>query len=80
MTDPAYQKPIRVELDVDSAGYIGVSVIHMKEVAEFLDRNGVKHWEDHYAVSVDGRPAEGTIYLDRKCDTRRVQELLDAAA
>jgi hypothetical protein len=57
-----------------------VSVELLEKVRKVLVENDVPHWVDHHAISVDGRPAETVINLGRRVDSRRVQELLDAAA
>jgi hypothetical protein len=56
-----------------------VSVELLEKVQSLLAENGIPHWVDHTAVSVDGRPAVRVINLGRKVDSRRVQALLDAA-
>lgn len=56
-----------------------VSVQLLEKVRKLLVENDVPHWVDHYAILVDGRPAVTVISLDRRTDSRRVQDLLDAA-
>jgi hypothetical protein len=80
MTAPATRRPIRVSTDSTSGPYITVSVESLEKVRRLLVENEVPHWVDHHAVSVDGRPAVTVINLGRKVDSRRVQDLLDAAA
>jgi hypothetical protein len=79
MTDTATQKPIRVSTESPSGPYIKLSVESLERVKKLLVENDIPHWVDHIAVSVDGRPATTLIYVGRKVDSRRVQELLDAA-
>jgi len=57
-----------------------LSVEVLEKVRTLLVDKGIPHWVDHYRISVDGRPAVTMIYLGRKVDSRRVQDLLDAAA
>jgi hypothetical protein len=57
-----------------------VSVELLEKVRKLLVEKDVRHWVDHHAISVDGRPAVTVINLDRRADPRRVQDLLDAAA
>jgi hypothetical protein len=57
-----------------------LSVELLEKVRKLLVENGIPHWVDHHRISVDGRPAVTMIYLGRKVDSRRVQDLLDAAA
>jgi hypothetical protein len=47
---------------------------------EDRSENDVPHGVDHHAVSVDGCPAVTVINLGRRVDSRRVQDLLNAAA
>jgi hypothetical protein len=79
MTDTAARRPIRVSTDGASGPYIMVSIELLEKVRKLLMENGVPHWVDHHAVSVDGRPAVTVINLGRKADSRRVEQL-DAAA
>jgi hypothetical protein len=80
MTDTATQRPIRVSTDDTSGPYIMLSVEVVEKVRKLLVENDVPHWVDHHAISVDGRPAVTVINLGRRVDSRRVQDLLDAAA
>jgi hypothetical protein len=80
MTDTATRRPIRVSTDGTSGPYIMVSVELLEKVRRLLVENDVPHWVDHHALSVDGRPAVTVINLGRTVDSRRVQDLLDAAA
>jgi hypothetical protein len=56
-----------------------VPVDLLEKVRKLLVENDIPHWVDHNAISVDGRPAVTVINLGRGADSRRVQELLDAA-
>jgi hypothetical protein len=78
MIDPTTQQPIRVSTEAPTARYIRVSVEFLEKVRKLLEDNDVPHWVDHYAISVDGRPAMIVIHLRRKADPSQVQELLDA--
>ncbi len=80
MTDTTTRRPIRVSTDGTSGPYITVSVELLERVRKLLAENDIPHWVDHIAISVDGRPAVTVINLGRKVDSRRVQDLLDAAA
>lgn len=80
MTDTATQRPIRVSTEDPARPYIRVSVELLEKVRRLLVENGIRHWVDHHAISVDGRPAVTVIYLRRGTDSRQVQDLLDAAA
>ena len=79
MTDTTTRRPIRVSTDGTSGPYIMVSVESLEKVRKFLTENDIPHWVDHTAISVDGRPAVTVINLGRTADSRRVQDLLDAA-
>ncbi len=79
MTDTATRRPIRVSTDGTSGPYITVSVELLEKVRRLLVENEVPHWVDHHAISVDGHPAVTVINLGRKVDSRRIQDLLDAA-
>lgn len=79
MTDTATRRPIRVSTESPSGPYITVSVEVLEKVRKLLVENDVPHWVEHYAISVDGRPAQIVINLGRKVDSRQVQDLLDAA-
>ena len=80
MTDTTTRRPIRVSTEGTSGPYIMVPVELLDRIRKLLVENDVPHWVDHNAISVDGRPAVTVINLGRKVDSRRVQELLDAAA
>ena len=80
MTDTSTQQPIRVSTESLSGPYIKVSVELLEKVRRLLVENGIRHWVEHLAISVDGRPAVTVIYLGRNTDSRQVQDLLDAAA
>jgi hypothetical protein len=80
MTDTATRRPIQVSMDGTSGPYIMLAVELLERVQKLLVENDVPHWLEHHAISVDGRPAVTVINLGRKVDSRRVQELLDAAA
>ncbi len=80
MTDPADQRPIVVSTESPSGPYIWLSVEAVEKVRRVLVDNEIPHWVDHHAVSVDGLPARTMLYVGKKVDARRVQELLDAAA
>ena len=80
MTDTTTQRPIRVSTDDASGSYIRVPVALLERVQRLLVENDVAHWVEHYAISVDGRPAVTVINLRRNADPSRVQDLLDAAA
>jgi hypothetical protein len=79
MTDTTTRRPIRVSTDAASGPYIMVPVEVLEKVRKLLVDNDIPHWVDHIAVSVDGRPAVTVINLGRQVDSRRVQDLLDAA-
>jgi hypothetical protein len=79
MTDTTTRRPIRVSTDSTSGPYIMVPVDLLEKVRKLLVENDIPHWVDHNAISVDGRPAVTVINLGRGADSRRVQELLDAA-
>ncbi len=80
MTDTTTRRPIRVSTDGTSGPYIMISVELLEKVKRLLGENGIPHWVDHNAISVDGRPAVTVINLGRRADSRRVQDLLDDAA
>ncbi len=80
MTDTTTRRPIRVSTDGTSGPYIMLSVEVLEKVRRLLVENDIAHWVDHLAISVDGRPAVTVINLGRRTDSRRVQDLLDAAA
>ncbi len=80
MPDTTTKRPIRVSTDSTSGPYIIVSIELLEKVRKLLVENDIPHWVDHLAISVDGRPAVSVINLGRKVDSRRVQDLLDAAA
>ena len=80
MTDTTTQRPIRVSTDDTPGPYIMLPVELLEKVRRLLVEHNIPHWMDHYAVSVDGRPALTVIHLDRRVDSSRVQDLLDAAA
>jgi hypothetical protein len=79
MTDTPTGRPIQVSTDVASGPYIMVSVELLEKVQKLLVQNDIRHWVDHHAISVDGRPAMTVIHLGRKVDPHQVQDLLDAA-
>ena len=80
MVDPGTEKPFRVVTDALAGSYIKVSVNGLECLRKLLEDNDIRHWVDHYAVSVDSGPAFTMIYLHRKTDPTRVQALLDNAA
>jgi hypothetical protein len=80
MVDTGTEKPIRVQIDAVGGAYIKVSVNGLERLRKLLEDNAVRHWVDHYAVSVDGGPSMTMIYLHRKTDPTQVQALLDNAA
>ncbi|HLN31307.1 MAG TPA: hypothetical protein VK395_26435 [Gemmataceae bacterium] len=80
MTDTTTRRPIRVSTDGTSGPYIMISVELLEKVKGLLGENGIPHWVDHNAISVDGRPAVTVINLGRRADSRQVQDLLDDAA
>ncbi len=80
MTDTTTRRPIRVSTDGTSGPYIMLSVEVLEKVRRLLVENDIPHWVDHLAISVDDRPAVTVINLGRGTDSRRVQDLLDAAA
>lgn len=79
MTDTTTRRPIQVSTDGTSGPYIMVPVALLEKVRKLLDENNIRHWEDHNAISVDGRPAIAVINLGRGADSGRIQDLLDAA-
>jgi hypothetical protein len=79
MVDSQTGKPILVSTESPSGPYIWVSMGAADAVQKVLQAHGIKHWLDFHFVSVDGEPAVSEIYLDRKCDPRQVQAILDAA-
>jgi hypothetical protein len=79
MTDTTTRRPIRVSTDGTSGPYIMLPVELLEKVHKLLAENDIPHWVDHNAISVDGRPAVTVINLGRGADSRRVQDLLDAA-
>jgi hypothetical protein len=80
MTDTTSRRPIRVSIGGTSGPYITVSVELLERVRKLLVENDVPHWVDHLAISVDGRPAQTVVNLGRRVNSRKVQDLLDAAA
>jgi hypothetical protein len=80
MTDTSTQRPIQVSTESPSRPYIMLSVEVLEKVRKLLVENGIPHWVEHLRISVDGRPAVTVINLGRNVDSRRVQDLLDAAA
>ena len=79
MTDTTTRRPIRVSTDSMSGPYIMLPVELLEKVRKLLVENDIPHWVDHHAISVDGRPAVTVVNLGRAADSRRVQDLLDAA-
>ena len=79
MTDTTTRRPIQVSTDAASGPYIMVPVAVPEKARKLLVENDIPHWVDHIAISVDGRPAVTVINLGRQVDSRRVQDLLDAA-
>ncbi len=79
MIDSSTSKPIRASTDGMSGPYIMVPVGQLDQVRKLLQANGIPHWVDHNAISVDGRPAVAVINLGKGTDPHRVQVLLDAA-
>lgn len=59
--------------------YIRVAADQVDEVRKVLDRQGIRHWADTFAVSIDGKPAVTVISLGKNNDAARVQTVLDAA-
>jgi len=80
MIDPGTQKPFRVLTDALAGSYIKVSMNGLECLRKILEDNDIRHWVDHYAVSVDSGLASKMIYLHRKTDPTRVQVLLDSTA
>ncbi len=58
---------------------IRVAADQVDEVRKVLDRQGIRHWADMFAVSIDGKPAVTVISLGKNHDAGRVQTVLDAA-
>jgi hypothetical protein len=80
MPDPGTPNPIRVLTDDVAPPYLRVRLDELDRVRAILQEHDIAHWVDHYAISVDGRPALVVIHLDRKCDPNAVQEILNRAA
>ena len=80
MVDPGTEKPFRVLTDALAGSYIKVSVNGLDRLRKLLEDNAVRHWVDHYAVSVDGGPSMTVIWLHRSTNPTQVQALLDNAA
>ena len=80
MANSSNQKPFRVSTDGTSGSYIMVSLDQVEQVRKLLVDNGIQHWVDLYAISVDGRPAVVIVNLAKSSDPSRVQAILDVAA
>jgi hypothetical protein len=80
MIDKHTGKPIRVSTNHLGKGYIRVPLDHLDAVRRILLENKIEHWVDHYAVSVNDRPAVIVINLSYGVDPAAVQQVLDRAA
>jgi len=79
VVDTQTHRPVRIAIDGLAGPYITVSEKQLGGVRSVLQSHGVKHWVDHYAVSVDGRPALMVIYLEKQSDVQLIQAFLDSA-
>jgi hypothetical protein len=80
MVDVETHKPVRVIADPLAGPYIMVSQGQVEKVRSILQNNGVEHWVDHHAVSVNGSPYIVAIWVAKRLDAGPIQELLDNAA
>lgn len=78
MIDKATKKQVKVSKDGTAGPYIILPEEQVKTVCSTLSKNGVSHWVDDEAVSLDGEPAVATVNLAYKADPSLVQALLDA--
>lgn len=79
MIDLTTQEPIVVHKEGTGGPYIMVPLDQLSAIETMLSANGVSHWSDPDAISLDGRPAIVVINLGRGANADRVQRLLDAA-
>jgi hypothetical protein len=80
MTNPADQRPLQVTIAETYGSFIELPRDLVDRVHNLLKENDIPHEVGQQAISVDGGPAMVLIYLSRKTNPRRVQELLDATA
>jgi hypothetical protein len=80
MIDSTTGKSIRVSSDPVAAPFITLPASQLDAVCKLFEENKVRYWVDHLVISVNDRPAEGLIHLNREMDPKKVQALLDAAA
>jgi hypothetical protein len=79
MIDMHTHRPIRVSTDGTSGPYLMVPADQVEQVRKVLEANSIPCWVEHYAISVDGRPAMVVINIATKNDPRHVQAILDSA-
>jgi hypothetical protein len=80
MVDVETRKPVRVSDGGPAGPYIRISVGFLEKVRSVLLQNSIEHWVDHIAISVDGDPEVTVIYVGKRFDASRIQELLDSAS
>lgn len=78
MTDTTTQQPLRVSTDGTAGPYIMLPLSQLDEVKRLLDSNGIRHWVEENAISLDGAPYIVVVNLGREADAAAVQVLLDS--
>jgi hypothetical protein len=77
MIDAQTRRAIRVSTDGDVGPYIMVPVSHLERLRKLLVDEGISHWVESGAVSLDDRPAIAIINLGLGADVERIQAILD---
>jgi hypothetical protein len=80
MIDVATQKPVTVQMAVESGPYLKVSMAQLDKVRAVLDTHGIKYWVDDSSISFNGAPPVTWVWINRKADPHYVQARLDEAA
>lgn len=77
MLDEMTRSRLRVSVDGVAGPYLMIPLAQLPRVRAALDREGIRHWPDGQAISLDGRPAMTVINFGRAGDAARIQRVLD---
>lgn len=80
MIDVATQKPVTVQMAIESGPYLKISMAQLDKVRAVLDAHGVKYWVDDSSISFNGAPPVTWVWINREADPQFIQARLDEAA
>lgn len=79
MIDQLTRKPIKIIPEEKGGPSLLVVLDQLPQVQTLLDKHGVDYWVPEYASSVNDGPMTIFVYISRRADLKKVQQVLDAA-